>query len=83
MEPKKDVTENIIRGAEEVLKLARLFDVKEAILKSKSPSCGSGEIHRAFSDGFRPGDGVTAALLKQNGIRVFTEREFSGKPMDI
>jgi uncharacterized protein YbbK (DUF523 family) len=83
MEPKKDVTENFIRGAEEVLKLARLFSVKEAVLKSKSPSCGSGEIHRAFSGEFRAGDGVTAALLKQNGIRVITEREFSEKPMDI
>ena len=71
----RDVTENFIRGAEESLKLARMFKVKEAILKTGSPSCGSGEIHDAFSEELRKGDGVTAALLKRNDIRVITEND--------
>jgi len=70
----RNVTENLARGAEEVLKIARSLGVKGAILKARSPSCGCGKIH----DGTSPsrlvkGDGVTAALLKRNGIRVVTE----------
>jgi len=70
----KDVTENFKRGAKEVLKLAKLFNVKKAILKQKSPSCGSGKIYDGtFSGKLIKGDGVTAALLKKDGIRVLSE----------
>ena len=75
MESGRDVTENFIRGAEESLKLARLFKAREAILKSGSPSCGSGKIYGGLSGGLKKGDGVTAALLKRNGIRVITEED--------
>ncbi len=69
-----DVTAQYWRGAEEALKLARLFDVKCALLKERSPSCGSGEIYDGSFTGRRiAGDGVTAELLKKNGIRVFGE----------
>ena len=71
----RDVTENFIRGAEESLKLARSFNAREAILKTGSPSCGSGEIHDDFTERLRKGDGVTTALLKRNGIRVITEND--------
>jgi len=70
----KDVTENLLRGAEEISKIARSLSVKEAILKARSPSCGCGKIHSgAFPDRLVEGDGVTAALLKRSGIRVITE----------
>ncbi|MBA7502401.1 NAD(P)H-hydrate epimerase [subsurface metagenome] len=70
----KDVTENLVRGAEEVLKIAKSLGVKDAILKAKSPSCGCGKIHSgAFSDMLVKGNGVTAELLKRNGIHVITE----------
>jgi len=72
----KDVTENFEVGAEEVLKIARIFGVKEAILKQRSPSCGSGQIYDGtFSKTLIQGDGVTAALLKRNGIKVISEEE--------
>jgi len=71
-----DVTENFIKGAMETLKIAKYLGVKEAILKARSPSCGSGKIHKGFSDVLIDGDGVTATLLKMNGIRIFTEEEF-------
>lgn len=72
----KDVTQNFINGAEEVLKLAKLFDVKEVILRQKSPSCGCGKIFDGtFSDKLIKGDGVTSALLKRNGIKVITEED--------
>lgn len=67
----KDVTKNFVKGAEEVLKLAKLLGIKEAILKQKSPSCGCGEIFDGtFSGRLIKGDGVTAALLKRNGIKI-------------
>jgi len=72
----KDVTKNFIKGAEEVLRIAKLLNIKEAILKQKSPSCGSGQIYDGtFSDNLIEGDGVTASLLKNNGIKVISEEE--------
>jgi len=73
----EDVTENLVRGAEEVLKIAKSLGVRDAILKAKSPSCGCGRIHSGtFPDRLVEGDGVTAALLKRNGINLITEDEF-------
>ncbi len=69
-----DVTEQYRRGAEETLRLAKLFRCDTALLKERSPSCGSGEIYDGtFTASLRPGDGVTAELLKENGIRVIGE----------
>lgn len=69
----EDVTENFKRGAEETLKLAKLLGVKKALLKRKSPSCGSGEIYDGtFSGTLKVGDGITAQLLKENDIEVLT-----------
>ncbi|PIS42476.1 MAG: DUF523 domain-containing protein [Candidatus Kerfeldbacteria bacterium CG08_land_8_20_14_0_20_40_16] len=62
----KDVTADFVKGAKEVLKLAKLLGVKEAILKQKSPSCGSGMIYDGtFSGRIIKGNGVTAKLLKK------------------
>lgn len=41
----RDVTDAYRRGAEEVVRLARLYGARAAILKERSPSCGSGEIY--------------------------------------
>ena len=52
-----------------------IYALIAAILKEKSPSCGCGEIYDGtFSKNLVPGDGVTAALLKENGIRVVGEK---------
>ncbi len=72
----KNETENHKKGAEEVLRLAKLFGIKEAIFKQRSPSCGCGEIYvGTFSGRIIKGDGVTAALLKKNGIKVISEED--------
>lgn len=69
-----DVTENYKKGADEVLKIARLYGCKRAVLKAKSPSCGSGKVYDGtFSGTLIDGDGITAQLLKQNGIEVQNE----------
>lgn len=66
-----DVTENYRRGAEEVLRLAKELNIKKAILKKKSPACGCGEIYDGtFSGTLTNGNGITAALLLENGIEV-------------
>jgi len=57
-----DVTAQFNKGAEITLEIAKLYDCQEAILKSRSPSCGKI-------------DGITAKLLKENGIIVRTEEE--------
>jgi len=69
-EKNENVTENFVRGATEVLKIAKSLDIKEAILESKSPSCGSGKLYDEASGSSIKGDGVLTALLKRNGIHV-------------
>ena len=70
----RDVTEAYHRGAEETLRLAQLYGCTAAVLKEKSPSCGCGRIYDGtFTGTLRPGDGVTAELLKEHGIPVLGE----------
>jgi len=72
----RDVTKNFENGAKQVLKLAKLFGIKEAILKQRSPSCGSGEIYDGtFTGRIITGDGVTTRLLKKNGVKVICEED--------
>jgi uncharacterized protein YbbK (DUF523 family) len=74
-----DVSPQFITGAEAALALARRLGIGRAILKADSPSCGVGRIHEGRFEGqLVPGDGVTAALLKRNGIQVTTEADFGG-----
>ena len=71
-----DVTENYRSGARQALALVQMLGCKAAILKEKSPSCGSGLIYDgSFSGVLVPGDGVTAELLKENGIEVYGETQ--------
>ena len=70
-----DVTKEYQRGAEEVLNLAKKLNIKKAILKSRSPSCGIEEIYDGtFSHTLTKKDGVTAELLKKNGIEETFEK---------
>ncbi len=72
-----DVTGQYEYGAQAALALAKLNNVSAAVLKARSPSCGSGVIYDgSFSGRKIPGDGVCAELLKKNGIKVYTEDEF-------
>ncbi len=71
-----DVTEEFCRGAQITLETAQRHHIKLAILKESSPSCG---VHRIYDGSFsgqkRAGEGVTTALLRSRGIRVFSENE--------
>ena len=71
-----DVTHNYNAGAEAALCKAQTFGCKIAILKARSPSCGSGRIYDgSFTGTLIDGDGVCAQLLKKNGISIYTEDE--------
>lgn len=73
----RDVTENFLRGAYETLRICKMTGAKEAVLKAQSPSCGCGLIYDGtFSGKKKEGDGVTAALLRKNGIQVLSEEEY-------
>lgn len=73
-----DVTENYQRGAREALELCRIYNIKTAVLKERSPSCGKGEIYDGtFSGTLTERDGVTAELLMANGIQVLGESEIN------
>ncbi len=70
-----DRTVEYEKGAQEALRLCRLFSCEAAVLKAKSPSCGLGCVYDGtFSGVLRPGDGVTAGLLKNSGVPVYTEK---------
>ncbi len=56
----QDVTEAFLRGAREVLRVARFLGIRRAVLKARSPSCG-----------LSPKVGVTAALLLSEGLEVY------------
>lgn len=71
-----DVTAQYAKGAKEVLHLAELFGCRAAVLKERSPSCGSGRIYDGtHTHVLTDGDGMTAELLKSHGIAVFGESE--------
>lgn len=71
-----DVTSEYRKGAGTALYLAKTLNADLAILKANSPSCGKGTIYDGtFSGGKCAGNGVTAELLINNGIPVYTEDE--------
>lgn len=72
----EDRTDFLVRGARETVWIARLLGTKKAFLKSKSPSCGYGKIYDgSFRSCLRQGNGVTAAALLREGVKVMTEEE--------
>lgn len=72
-----DVTAQYHRGGELAAALAELMDCQCALLKARSPSCGSGTIYDGTFTGRRvPGDGVAAQAVKALGIPVFDEEHW-------
>ncbi len=72
----RDLTTAFTKGAEQTLYLAQLYGCRIAILKANSPSCGNGQVYDGtFSGRLVPGDGLAAALLKQNGLTILSEQD--------
>ncbi len=71
-----DVTDRFVEGARQAVAAARLNDVRLAVLKDGSPSCGTSFIYDgSFTRTRRDAHGVTSTLLEREGIRVFSDRQ--------
>ena len=76
MDNGRDVTENFLKGAKRALMLALYLKIKIVVLKERSPSCGTHQVHDgSFSNKLIDGMGITAKMLKENGIAVYSEDE--------
>lgn len=72
----RDVTAEFDKGAETALALAWRFGCKAALMKERSPSCGSGMIYDGtFTGKVIPGDGVAAEKLRAAGLTLYGESE--------
>ena len=72
----KDVTRNFQLGAEKALNICKYLNIKIAILKENSPSCGVNQIYDGnFKNKLIKGEGVTTELLRKNGIAVYNENQ--------
>lgn len=71
-----DTTDYFIDGAKQTLHICMKFDVKIALLKAKSPSCGNLEVYDGtFSKTLIKGQGLTANILMQHNIKVYNENQ--------
>ena len=72
-----DVTKEYNEGALKTLEIAKENDIKVAILKRNSPSCGFHAIYDGtFTHTITNGDGITAKLLNEKGIKVLNENNY-------
>ena len=72
----EDQTNSFERGAQLALKLCQSREIRLALLKENSPSCGSHNVYDgSFSGRLRPGEGLVARLLREQGIQIFSEHE--------
>jgi len=75
-----DCTQAFLQGRDEVMKLLDLVTVDYAILKAKSPSCGSDFIYDgSFSQSLVPGQGLMTQALREAGIDVYNENNFKSR----
>ena len=71
-----DVSEAFLAGARRALELVRRHGIRVAVLKAGSPSCGNRLTYDGTFSGVKvPGEGVTTALLRREGVLVFSELE--------
>ena len=73
-----DVSLQFRKGAGEAVRLAKMLGCEAAILKERSPSCGTHQIYDGTFSGTRiPGSGMTAECLRQEGLQLFSEEEIA------
>ena len=73
----EDVTKQFEKGAKKAYEIVKKQNIEYAILKAKSPSCGSGKIYDGtFSATLIKGSGKFAKLLEDDNIPIFNEKNF-------
>jgi uncharacterized protein YbbK (DUF523 family) len=79
-----EVTEYFKKGAQMALELCKKHNIKVAVLTENSPSCGSSVIYDgSFTSKKIDGVGVTAALLKNSGIAVFSQHNIESASKEL
>ena len=74
----EDVSAEFLSGARQALALVQQHDIRIAVLKANSPSCGNLLTYDGTFSGVKvSGEGVTAALLSRHGVRVFNESQLA------
>jgi uncharacterized protein YbbK (DUF523 family) len=72
----EDCTQQFIRGATETVYIVRLLEIKIALLKDGSPSCGKNRVYDgSFSGKSITGRGITAEMLHKEGVDIYSEDE--------
>jgi uncharacterized protein YbbK (DUF523 family) len=68
-----DYSQILIEGANKALEFVQTHDIKEVILKDKSPTCGSSYIYDGtFENNLINGAGIFASLLRLHNIDVIS-----------
>lgn len=79
----EDLTDFFFDGAEKSLYFAEETGCQIAVLKERSPSCGFGKIYDGtFTGNLTYGNGITAQMLYEHGIRIFGESKINNLPID-
>jgi uncharacterized protein YbbK (DUF523 family) len=77
----EDVTEMYERGSRHALEVALATGARRAVLKARSPSCGSHQVYDGSHSGVLvAGQGLTCAALRAAGVDVVSEEDLPGLP---
>ncbi|KDN99266.1 DUF523 domain-containing protein [Pseudomonas donghuensis] len=80
----EDVSAQFLAGAQLALALVRRHGIRIAVLKSGSPSCGNALTYDGTFSGTKvAGEGVTTALLRREGLQVFSELELEAAELAL
>ncbi|MBH3430870.1 DUF523 domain-containing protein [Pseudomonas alkylphenolica] len=80
----EDVSAQFLTGAQLALELVRRHGIRIAVLKSGSPSCGNRLTYDGTFSGTKvSGEGVTVALLRREGVQVFSELELDAAELAL
>ena len=73
-----DYTHLFNEAAKQTLNICKRNNIEAAVLQSRSPSCGYGKIYDgSFTGKLIDGNGITAQLLHDSGIKIFTDQNCS------
>ena len=79
-----DVTKQFIKGAKEVVEIAKKLSISTAILKERSPSCGVNFVYDGSFNGNKvKGKGITAEMLNEIGIKTLSEKDLEVQGLNV
>ena len=79
-----DVTKEFIKGAKEVVEIAKKLPISAAILKEGSPSCGVNFVYDGSFNGNKvKGKGITTEMLNEIGIKTLSEKDLEVNSVNV